>query len=235
MLVIAHRGASGLAPENTMESFRVAYEADADMLELDIRLTKDRVPVVIHDPRLLRTHHDRAAVNSLTLKELRSRTCDSPVPTLEEVLEEFYGKIILNIEIKSRGAGIVAAKLLKRKFIKRPMEWDNVLFSSFKARELTAIRKLSKRANLAFLHNHNSYLFIAYHRSLKLTAVGFHRLYINKLSLEIAKKMGLFTYSYTVNRPHTALLLDRQGIDGVVTNYPDRVLKEINRLGEKSQ
>ena len=212
-----------------MEALRAGLEAGADMLEIDIRLTKDQIPVVVHDWRLNRTHHENAGVSQLTLEELRKRTHAQPIPTLEEVLDEFFGVVLLNIELKSRGVGKVAAGLIANKYIKNDDDWDNVIFSSFKASELSSTRKVSPLTSLALLHNRNPFIFIAYHRQLKLTAVGFHRLYINPFALEIAKRAGLFTYAYTVNRPHTALLLAEQGLDGIVTDSPDKILKEIQK------
>ena len=229
MLVIGHRGAAGLAPENSIEALRAGMEAGADMLEFDIRLTKDLVPVLIHDWRLLRTHHNSAAISQLTLKELRSQTEHQPISTLDEVLDEFFGVIMLNIECKSRGAGEVAAKLIAEQYVKKDDDWDNIIFSSFKGSELAVIRKISQHANLALLHNRNPFIFIAYHRQLRLTAVGFHRLYTNMFALEIARRAGLFTYVYTVNRPRAALLLAEEGIDGVVTDHPNRILAEVQK------
>lgn len=227
MLIIGHRGAAGLAPENTMDSFRSAKSAAADMIELDIRLTRDKIPVVIHDARLLRTHHDRAAISSLTLAELDARTQDAPIPTLEQVLDVFFGKILLNLEIKSRGAGRIVAEMVATRAKRSQGKWDNVLFASFMGTELIAVRRVSSQANLAVLHNNNPFVYIAYLRPLRLTAVGFHRLHTSRLAHEIAKKAGLFTYIYTVNRPKAAILLARQGYDGVVTNYPDRLAETI--------
>lgn len=230
MLIIGHRGAAGLAPENTLEAFRIGIENDADILELDIRLTADGIPVVIHDPDTLRTHKKHITISRTTLAELREKTKDHPIPTLEEVLDEFFGNILLNIELKSKDSGKVAASLLKKKYIKKSSDWDFVIFSSFKAKELAAVRDISKSANLALLHLTNPFVFIAYQRKLRLTAVGFHRLYVNWLALEVARQLRLFTYVYTVDRPHGALLMQRRGIDGVVTNRPDIILNEINKL-----
>ncbi len=229
MLVIGHRGAGGLAPENTLEALRAGLSAGADILELDVRLTSDHVPVVIHDNSTLRTHHQHITIANVTLADLEEKTPDQTVPTLSSVLDEFFGQILLNIELKSRGSGVVVADLIARTYIKKPSDWNNIYFSSFKAEELVAIRRANKHANLALLHGQNPFIFIAYHRKLQLTAVGFHRLYVNRFALEIAKKLGLFTYAYTVDRPYGALLLDRQGIDGVVTNRPDIILDEINK------
>jgi glycerophosphoryl diester phosphodiesterase len=229
MLVIGHRGAAGLAHENTLEALRAGLESGADMLEFDIRATKDGIPILAHDFHNFRTHQDFSIISRHTLAELRQRLHEVPIITLEEVLDEFFGSILLNIEVKGRDTGKLAVELLKKQYIKRPIDWENVLFSSFRGHELRIIRKASKRANLALLHFDNPFLFIAYQRSLNLTAVGFHRLYVNQFALEIAKRIHLFTYAYTVNRPHAATLLAWQGIDGVVTNYPDRVIDELQR------
>lgn len=225
MFIIGHRGAAGLAPENTLAALAAGYASDADMLEFDIRLTADKIPVVIHDARLLRTHRRAKSVASYTLSELQDATKSHPIPTLQQILDKYFGKILLNIEIKSKGAGEAAYELLKDRYIKRPSDWDAVLISSFKPSELTALRKASKRVNLALLHDDNPFVFVAYARRLNLTAVGFHRLHLNKLALEIAKKSELFTYVYTVNRPAAATILEQQGYDAVVTNYPDRIGK----------
>lgn len=224
MLIIGHRGAAGLAPENTMEAFRAGFEAGADMLECDIRLTADNKLVVIHDPRLVRTHHSRDSIARLTYAQLAERTAERPVPLLEELLDEFYGKIIINIEIKSRGSAEQLVKLLKKKYIKHAADWDSIIISSFKGTELLRIRRIAKRANLAMLHGQNPFVFVAYHRFLKLTAVGFHRLYLNTFALEIARRAGIFIYVYTVDRPAALPHLAAQHVEGVVTNHPDKFI-----------
>jgi glycerophosphoryl diester phosphodiesterase len=229
MLVIGHRGAAGLARENSLEALRAGADAGADILEFDVRLTKDKIPVVVHDFHTLRTHHDPKIISRLTLEELTKRTEKLPITPLSEVLDEFFGIIILNIELKGRGTGKVVAELLADKYATSPKRWDNVLISSFRGSELQAVRNVSKYANLALLHSENPFLFIAYQRRLRLTAVGFHRLYINRFAVEIAKKTKLFVYAYTVNRPHTAFMLAQQGVDGIVTDRPNEILKEIEK------
>lgn len=223
MLIIGHRGAAGLAPENTIEAIAAGIAAGADMIELDIRTTKDGELVVIHDARLLRTHGHRDSIANLTYAELAELTKDKPVPLLKEVLDAFYGVVLLNIELKSRGSGITLVRLLKKHYTKKSSDWDNIIISSFMAYELVRVRRVAKKANLALLHNRNPFIFVAYHRFIKLTAVGFHRLYLNQFSLEIAHKAKLFTYVYTVNRPGSLKHLADQGLDGIVTNYPDKL------------
>ena len=229
MLFIGHRGAAGLAPENSLEAMRAGVKAGADILEFDVRLTKDAIPVLTHDFHTLRTNRDTSIISHHTLAELQERAKKQPLVPLTDVLDEFFGHILLNIEIKGRGTAKVVAKLIASRYIKKPRDWDNIMFSSFRGSELSAIRQTSDRANLALLHSENPFIFIAYHRRLHLSAVGFHRLYINRFALEIAKRAGLFTYAYTVNRPFTALHLVEQGIDGIVTDRPDLILKEVQK------
>lgn len=229
MLVIGHRGAAGLARENSLEAFRAGVEAGADILEFDVRLTKDRIPVVVHDFHTFRTHRDPSLISRLTFEDLTKRTEKIPITPLTAVLDEFLGVIMLNIEIKGHGTGKVVAELLANSYVKSAKRWDNVLISSFWGNELQAVRNISEDANLALLHTENPFLFIAYHRRLRLTAVGFHRLYLNAFAIEIAKRTKLFVYAYTVNRPATALKLAQQGIDGIVTDHPSEILKEIKR------
>lgn len=228
MLVMGHRGAAGLAPENTLEALRVGFEAGVDILEFDVRLTKDKIPILSHDFTGFRLHRDPSLISQRTLADLKKRF-RQPIVTLEEVLDEFFGKVVLNIELKGRGIGEVVPALIRDQYIKHSRDWDSFFLSSFWGKELVSARRTTNQVNLALIHFENPFLFIAYHKRLNLTAVGFHRLYVNDFALEIAKRAGIFTYVYTIDRPHTALLFARKGIDGIVTNRPDIILTEVNK------
>lgn len=223
MLIIGHRGAVGLAPENSLEALRAARRAGADIIEIDIRLTKDNVPVVIHDRNTARTHGEKVTVANVTLDELQAYQLSPAILTLDEVLDRFFGKILLNIELKSPGSGEIVAEKIKDR-IKKPGEWDNVIVSSFSWNELRAARHACSAINLALLESINPFSFLVLHRSIGLTAVGFHRLHTNSFATEIAKRLKIFTYAYTVNRADTAKKLNEKGIDGIVTDHPDRLL-----------
>lgn len=229
MLVIGHRGAAGLAPENTIEALQAGLDAGVDILEFDVRLTKDGVPVVIHDASTFRTHKHHMTISRSTFEQIQSSNLSPSIPSLENVFDIFFGKVLLNVELKSRGSGEAVTRLLSSRYIKHNEDWQNVMLSSFKGRELSKARRQSPMVPLAFLHDQNPFLFIAYERRLHLAAVGFHRLYINRLALEIAKQLGLFRYAYTVDRPQTVRILEHRGIDGVVTNKPDIILRFIEK------
>src|SRR5271156_4282030 len=113
VLNIAHRGASGTFPENTLAAFRAAIDAGADMCELDVHLTRDGVVVVIHDEEVDRTTDGKGRVAEMTLAEIKRldagarydrRFTGETIPTLEEVFDLVEGRCSLNIELK--GAGV---------------------------------------------------------------------------------------------------------------------------------
>lgn len=229
MLIIGHRGSRGTTPENTIESLREAIRVGADILEMDVRLTKDKRPILAHDLHMLKTHRKLDYYRRHDLAELKRRTKASkyPATTLEDALKVSYGRLVVNIEIKETAA-IKPALACAQKYIKTTEDWDNILFSSFSPFILRKLRKAAPKANLALVHHRNPLVFMVWHRSLNLTAVGFHRLYLSSFALSVAKELGLFTYVYTVNRPAAAKKLQARGIDGLVTDYPAEMLKVIS-------
>lgn len=214
MLIIGHRGAAGLAPENTLAALQAGFASGADILEFDVRLTSDHIPILIHDSRIAGKR-----VSGHTLAELRAI---ATVTTLQEVLDGFFGKVLLNIELKQIDGAQFIYDMVSL-YVARQEDWDNVLFSSFKPAALQALRSLSPDTNLALLHHINPYLFMRWHKRLKLAAVGFHRLHASTLALAVARELGIFSYVYTVDRPEAALRLQRRGLDGIVTNYPNKI------------
>jgi len=231
MLIIGHRGAKGEKPENTIAAMRAGMEAGADMLEFDIRLTRDRVPILSHDFHMLQNHKKLDFIGRHKLAELTKRTAgsDYPIVTLETTLKECFGKILLNIEIKEYRAIKPVLEVL-RPYLKQKADWELVVFSSFNPLILRKIRRQAPRSSLALLHYINPLKFMAWQVPLRLSAVGFHRLHISGFALTVAKKLGLFTYAYTVNRPDAAPLLAARGIDGIVTDYPTKFVAEREKL-----
>lgn len=228
MLVIGHRGSAGTKPENSIAGLREAIAVGADMIEVDVRITKDKRVVLSHDWHMLRHHRKFDFIRRHTLSELKKRTAGSeyPVVTVEQLLKECYGKILLNIELKERG---VIAPLLTalEPYLKKDDDWDNILFSAFNPLILRALRKRAPQASLSMLHYRNPLNFMAWHRILGLSAVGFHRLYTTSLSLEVAKRLELFTYAYTINRADAAEKLLNKGVDGIVTDYPGKFVEKL--------
>lgn len=228
MIIIGRRGASGLAPENTIEACQAGLAAGADIIHLDVRLTKDKVPILLHDASLKRTHGIDKSISSLTLEALSELTVDQPIPTLDQVLSKYLGRILLCVEIRGRGNTKPVIDCIVKHTGNSTKKWDSLLISSFMASELLIARRLAPKANLSLLHDNNPFAYIAYQRSLDLTAVGFHRLHTNRLAHQIAKKAGIFTYTYTINRPQAAFLMAKNGYDGIMTSYPDRIASQLS-------
>ena len=108
MIVIAHRGASKEALENSFEAFELAIEGGSARIELDVRLTKDCVPVVMHDKTLERTANSQSMLEELTYAELSKCLLknNEKIPTLEETLDKFIGRVEFNVELKGGTAEV---------------------------------------------------------------------------------------------------------------------------------
>lgn len=224
MLIIGHRGAKGSATANTMDAMRLAISEGADGLEFDVRLTKDEVPVIIHDNHLLLTRRINKSVKKLTYDELRELSQHDPIPTLAEILDEFWGATYLNIELKSPGSAASVVGLLASRYATDSQDWEKCIISSFKIKELKTARRLMPDARLALLHGDNPYRFILYQRSLRFAGLGFHRHYTSIICLGIARRLGIFTFAYTVNQPKGARFMRKKQFDAVVTDYPRRII-----------
>lgn len=232
MFIIAHRGSREAHHENTLGSLREAIRVNSDMIEFDVRLTKDKIPVLSHNLRLYGTRkRELALLRRYTLAELQERTADTeyPLTTLDEALRECFGKILLNIEIKEISAVEPALHVIER-YARKKKDWDSLLLSSFKPFALLAIRKKVPHAPLGMLHYRNPLAFIGWYRILNLSAVGFHRLYLTGAVLEITKRIGIFTYVYTVNQKDVALKFEEGGIDGIVTDYPSKLREQLEQV-----
>jgi len=148
MLVIAHRGASGRAPENTLASFQAALDIGVDGIELDVHLSRDGQLVVIHDANLKRTTNGQGLVHEHTLAELKTLDAGgwhSPafagekIPTFEEVLDLVGRRVPLQVEIKGATAGVTEATIAA---LDRRGLLDTVMMTSFQLNLLPRVREL---------------------------------------------------------------------------------------------
>ena len=148
-LIIAHRGDSIAAPENTLESFSRAVEMGADGVELDVRLTKDGEVAVIHDRRVDRTTSGKGPIGTLTLAETKEldagswfdpRFKSARVSTLDEVLSDLPATFLVNVELKVRGAGVKPLVSRVAQTIRRHQRFDSTLVASFHPLALWLLR-----------------------------------------------------------------------------------------------
>ena len=153
-LVIAHRGGSGLAPENTLAAFHKALEVGADGVELDVRLTRDGQVVVIHDRRLDRTTTGKGPVETCTLGELKSLDAGcwfgpqfqgERVPTLEEVFGELPSDLPIYVEMKARGHGAWPLAIKVLDIIRSRDRLESTMVASFNPIAMAFVRGIEPR------------------------------------------------------------------------------------------
>ncbi len=235
-LNIAHRGASGHAPENTMAAFRLAADQGADWIELDIHQTADGHLVVLHDFSLQRTSGDPHPVQSLTLKQIKEFDVglwwdksyrNERVPTLDEVLEFARNRVRVQIELK-RGSSFypgIEKRLIE--MISRHRAENRTAVSSFEIDALKTLRELDDRIPLGLLTRKTRPRDILNEaESLRVRSIHISTRRLSKSLLTLAHSNGLPVYAYTVNRPSLMSRYLAMGADGLFTNFPDR-LREI--------
>jgi glycerophosphoryl diester phosphodiesterase len=228
--VIAHRGASGTCPENTLPAFRRAVEVGASMVELDVQLTRDGHPIVIHDWTLERTTSGRGPVRRHTRAEIATLDAGrwfapgfagTRVPGLDEVLAAV--PIRINVELKAAGDDGLERRVLET--VEEAGALGRVVFSSFDPSSLERLRALSAEAELAVLWAGRT---IA--RALALAdRVGARSVHLRKgaraaAAIAAGHAAGLAMRVWTVNSPADFTRLTDAGADGVFTDYPERFL-----------
>jgi glycerophosphoryl diester phosphodiesterase len=221
-LIVAHRGASAYAPENTLAAFERAAELGADGIELDVQLSKDGRLVIIHDFDTARTTNGQGKVSDLTLAELQSFDAGEgqKIPTLDELFEMLGPRLLYNIEIKYfgwRDRGVETA--VADRIAAYQLE-NHVLVSSFNPLAVRrARRQLPQSVPVALL------------RGTGLLKYGYwladgeadhpHYSLVDEAYMVWAKKRGYRTNVWTVDDPAEAQRLARLGVNGIITNKPD--------------
>ena len=239
--VIAHRGASRRAPENTLEAFGLALELGAHAVELDVMLSRDRVPVVIHDTHLERTTDGTGRVQDRAWAELRELDAGSKfssafrgarIPQLQHVLEEIGRRAWINIELKNyatRGDRLeqVVVDMLERMGLQH-----KVLLSSFNPLSLGRAARLAPNVPRGLLTMPSMPIFLREGWFAFVAKPQSYNLHVDQTSvqsLRAAHARGARVCAWTVNDPTDAVRLAAQGVDGIITDEPDVILAAIGR------
>ncbi len=241
-LIIAHRGASAYAPENTMASFIKALEMNADGIELDVHMTKDKALVVCHDEKVDRTTDGEGFVKDFTLEEIKSLDAGSwfgeefkgqKIPELREVLELIKDTdIMLNIELKN--APIIYAGI-EKKTIDMISEYkmeDRVIISSFNHYSLIEVKRINSRIKTGVLYIAG--LVEPWIYAKRLNADALHPIFYNLLVPDFVKgcfENGIMINPFTVDDEMYITALVNLKINGIITNYPDRAVKIRDDIG----
>lgn len=238
LLVIAHRGASKDAPENTLPAFRAALETQADLVELDTHETSDGIPVVFHDAHLDRTTDARARwggseipIVSRSLEDLQrldagswfdARFAGTQVPTLAAALDVIQSASVTLIERKAGRPETMLALLEARQLV------DRVIVQSFDWAFLAACRQQSGSLVLGALGSK----VLSPQRLADVLAsgarvLGWKHQHITAELIAEAHAKGLKVWAWTVDDVVRARALEAMGVDGVITNVPARMIEAL--------
>lgn len=224
MINIAHRGASGYAPENSFTAFEKALSMGADMIELDVRTCATGELAVIHDTTLNRTTNgdglvDRAAADDLAALDAGD---GRGVPLLSQVITLVDRQIPINIELKGRGAADGAAALLSR-YIDKGWRSGDFLVSSFNLWEVRRFRELLPSVEVGALLGTLPLGLAGEAEILGAQSVNPSLELVCPELIEDAHRRGMKVFVFTVNREDDLEEMHRLGVDGVFCNYPDRL------------
>jgi glycerophosphoryl diester phosphodiesterase len=226
-LCIGHRGAKGHEPENTLRSVRKALALGVPWIEVDVYALENEL-VVIHDARLERTTNGKGYVEAQSLAYLRSLDAGKgeQIPLLREVVNCINQQAGLNIELKGENTAIPVAKLIQHYLSK---DWSANLFlvSSFNHRELALFKQLMPTIKIGALLCGLPLKHAAFAEQIGAYAVNMSIEFIDRLFVEDAHQRGLKVYVYTVNHPEDIQHMYQLGVDGVFSDYPERVLQFI--------
>ena len=231
LLCIGHRGAMGYEPENTLRSIRKALELGAPYVEIDVYCVDGQL-VVIHDDRLERTTNGSGRVMEQSFQYLRSLDAGrgERIPTLGEVCELVKGKAGLNIELKGPGTAQPVARYIAE-CIDAGWNKNAFLISSFDRRELLNMRQQDAGILLGLLvSDATSYDFLPA-RELRAFSINPSLKSVTKSFVEQAHSNGFQVFVFTVNEPGDIARMHAMGVDGVFTNYPERVLDHFAQGG----
>lgn len=224
-LLVAHRGYAARAPENSLAAVRLAVAYGADMVEVDVHLTRDGVPVVLHDATLDRTTTGRGPVREWTFRELREQVeirgaPGGPVPTLSEVLALTRGRVPLAVEVKPGDAAEEVLRAIAEAGARR-----HVAVWSFRRSVVRAVQDLAPDIPCALLYGGARHggrwtpgEFLHYARRLGVTAVPFFPEDLEPGVVAAARREGLQVYTGTVNDGRGCIRALIHGVDGIVTD-----------------
>jgi len=216
-MIIAHRGASHYEIENTIGAVKKAIEMNSDMIEVDVRITKDNEIILMHDPDVERTTNGKGYVKDMTLNQIKRLKINGKdtIPTLQEVINIIKGKCRLNIEIKDHRAVIKILKILKENDLH-----SEVLISSFNEKTLKYIKEKDARIKTGYLFRRPTPFYISVAKKIKADYLHPYYPIITKRLVNRAHRYGFKVNVWTIKNRESALKAKQIGVDGLITDDP---------------
>ncbi|TXF91815.1 hypothetical protein FUA23_01115 [Neolewinella aurantiaca] len=224
-VIVAHRGASGYALENSLAAFRKAVELDADMIELDVFALKDGNVVCFHDSDLKRLTGVNGKIADYTLSELNQLTLadGSRIPLLSDAMKVMDKQLRLNIELKGPGTAEPTYRIIRDFIDNRGWKIEDFHISSFRHDQLKTMRQLNDQVEIGILPHGSPLAALELAKEIKAFSINAYKGSLNPESVKTMHDANLKIYAWTVNTHQDIRNLLDLGIDGFITNYPDRV------------
>ncbi|EGN75337.1 glycerophosphoryl diester phosphodiesterase [Idiomarina sp. A28L] len=221
MLVIAHRGASAEAPENTVVAFKRALDTHADAIEIDIMQVENEI-YVFHDRYLRRLAAQPGRFIDLSKAQVAALRIFSqhPVPTLAETIALIRGRCLLNIELKSEIDIDLLAEHIKTAKQEHDFSADAILVSSFNHHWLHALKQLLPNLRIGALTAGCPMGLASFAEELQAWSVHIDIGFVNQAFVSDAHQRGLKVFVYTVDEPEDIRFMQEIGVDGIFTNHP---------------
>lgn len=219
-IVIAHRGASGYAPENTLASFAKAIEMGAPMIELDVHRLKSGQVIVFHDAFL--SNDQSKKIKDLTLDQIQKiKVKGQKIPLLSEVFDLVDKRSVINIELKSDDSVEPVAELIKEYIQEKQWPANRFIVASFDHYRIKKFKQLvpAVKTGVIFEGNPIGLAQIATNASAEYAIMYYE--WITKEFVQDAHKRGVTVYTYTINDKALAKEVTALGVDGIISNYPD--------------
>jgi glycerophosphoryl diester phosphodiesterase len=220
ILRIGHRGACGYRPENTLASIEHAITLDCHFTEVDVQRTADGALVLLHDEQVNRTTNGRGHIAELALEDAQKLDAGSgqKVPTLEETLAIASGRIGLILELKVPGLTYDACATVRGSGFN-----GSVIYASFLHEELQHVRRIDPKAQTLALFKRLPEDPVATAISLQATHVGIRIDTVTKPLVHRLHDARLLAFVYTVDNPAAIKRVKMLGVDGIISDFPDRV------------
>ena len=224
-LVIGHRGAMGHETENTLASVQKALDIGVDMIEIDVFKIDSGEIIVFHDERVERLTNGGGKVEEYNIFDLRQLVIDGnhQIPMLQEVLRLIDKKTKLNIELKGANTSDRVNFIIERYVKQQGWTLDHFVISSFNWEELRSFRSYNPGIDLAVLTEGNPLEAIPIAKELKAVAINPDYRQLNEDVVDAIHDAGFKVYTWTVNEPQDIERMKKIGVDGIFSDYPERV------------
>ncbi|MDX1363258.1 glycerophosphodiester phosphodiesterase [Arenibacter latericius] len=224
-LVIGHRGAMGHETENTLASIQKALDLEVDMIEIDVFKIRSGEIVVFHDGNVEKLTDGTGKIEGYNYNELQELTLEGnhKIPTLQEVINLIDKKAHLNIELKGANTADRVNFIINYYVKEKGWPLDKFLISSFKWEELKRMRALNPQIGIAILTDKDPLQAISIAEDLKAIAINPYYKTLTLENVDKIQKAGFKVYPYTINEKEDIKSMKQMGVDGIITNYPERI------------